>query len=70
MGLDYRPRPPLVELDSLSNYELYSLAVQERKRGAMLHIQEDTILRQGSAELEAARDDLRGIIFHGGTFTP
>jgi len=65
MGLNYRIRPVLTELQGLNNYELWSLAREEHRNGDMLHIQEDTYLRQGSAELDVARDALAGITFAG-----
>lgn len=65
MGLDYRPRPPLVELDRLDDWQLWSLMRQERARGYGLWIQEDTVLRHVSAELEEARESLEGLTFYG-----
>lgn len=65
MGLDFQVRPVLTDPVALDNYELVAMAEIEHRRGAMLHIQDDTRIRQVSHELDVARARLANITFAG-----
>lgn len=63
MGLQFQVRPVGTDPVHLNNYELFALARMEHRRGSMLHIEDDTYLRQVSYELDVARDRLGDIRF-------
>jgi len=65
MGLDFQVRPVLTDPVGLDNYELYAMAKIMHQSGEMLHIQDDTYIRQVSHELDVAREGLAGITFAG-----